>query len=77
MPDDPNGDPENSNYVGVREGARILGVSETTLHTLIYRGRIPSRTAYGHTVVARSDLAEHKARTQPHGSPRRGRPKKG
>ena len=77
MSDDLNGDPENPNYVGIREAATILGVSETTVRSAIHRGSISSRIAYGHTVVARSDLAEHKTRTQPQGEPRRGRPKQG
>ena len=76
MPDDQNGDPENPNYVGIREAAKILGVPETTVRAAIHRGRIPSMIAYGHTVVARSDLAAYKARTQPDGKPQTGRPRK-
>jgi excisionase family DNA binding protein len=77
MPDDDlNGNPENPNYVGIREAARILVVSETTVRSAIHRGNIPFRIAYGHTVVARSDLEDYKTRTQPLGKPKRGRPKK-
>ncbi len=71
----PNDNPESPNFVGIKEAAEILGVTEATVRTAIHKGRLPFRTAYGHKVVSREALAEYIARTQPDGQPKRGRPR--
>ena len=70
MPDDPNGDPENpkpSKSVRRRKFWRVR--DHRSFGGPSWQHPIANR--HGHTVVARSDLAEHKTRNQPQGEPRR------
>lgn len=69
--------PENPKFVGIKEAAEFLGVSENTVRAAITREHLPFRLAYGHKVIPRAALADYKSRSQPEGKPQRGRPRKG
>ncbi len=61
-------------YLTVKEGAKLLGVSEFTIRDAIRDNRIKSEVILGKIAISRLNLDEYKAKTQPHGVPRVGRP---
>lgn len=68
--------PANDDFLGVPDAAIFLGVAQSVVRVAMHTGRLPFSVAYGRKVVAVADLAAYKARTQPDGQPRQGRPKK-
>lgn len=65
-----------TDVMDVQESARSLGISVQTLRGAIYSGRIPAIERWGKTLIMRTDVEAYRARTQPLGVPRKGRPRK-
>ena len=61
-------------YLTVQEAAEYLNVTETAVRGAILDDRLPSTVKYGRKVISRNDLAAYKARTQPDGTAKAGRP---
>ena len=60
----------------VQEAADLIGITPVTVRSAICTGRLPHVVIYGRKLVKQSDALEYKARTQPEGKPRTGRPRK-
>ena len=63
-----------ADFVTVREGATLLGVSEFTLRGAIRSNRITSEIRNGRIMISRSSVEQYRAKTQPNGVPQVGRP---
>ena len=68
---DPAGD-----YLTVAEAAKILGINTQSCRNAAVHGNLKGVTWYGRVLIPRAALEEYRARTQPDGKPRTGRPKK-
>jgi len=66
----------DADYLSARDGAKYLGVTEFTLRDAIRGKRIESEVRLGKIVVSRASLNDYRARTQPNGVPKVGRPSK-
>ena len=58
----------------VKDGASLLGVSEAAIRAAIREHRIKTEKHLNRIVISRAQLEEYKAKTQPEGIPRVGRP---
>lgn len=76
MPDSDQPYDPNADYLTVAEAAAKLGIKTQSLRTAIQAGRLPVVRVHGRVLVTTEALAEYRARTQPEGEPRRGRPPK-
>lgn len=63
-------------YLTVPEAAGELGVHPETVRLAVKQERLPAVRAFGKLLVARADVEAYKARTQPDGVKRVGRPPK-
>lgn len=68
---------ETDDYVTLKEAAELLGITTSTLSVQILRGNLAAIKPWGNYLIPRAAVAEYKARTQPCGFPRGGRPRKG
>ena len=62
--------------ITVPEIMEILGLSQARIWKALDDGVIPCVVKYGKRLASRTDVEAYKARTQPDGAPRAGRPKK-
>ena len=74
-PDDNQPPPDNPDFMTVAQAAASLRIQTQTLRGVILRGRIPVVRTYGRVLIARTDVEAYRARSQPEGEPKRGRPK--
>ena len=58
----------------VQDAAKSLGVTDITIRAALTGGRLPFVEKYGRKLIKRSDVEKYRARTQPEGKPRVGRP---
>ena len=63
-------------YLTVQDAAADLGITEVSVRSALNRSRLPFVEKYGRKLIARTDLAAYKQRTQPDGVKRVGRPRK-
>ena len=67
---------EEEKLLTVTEVATALGVSQAAVRNAIYEGRLASTKMYGKPLVKTIDLEAYRARSQPDGTKRVGRPPK-
>lgn len=60
----------------VSEAASLLGVTQAAIRNAIHGNRLVNTSLYGKRLVSPADLDAYKARTQPEGVKRVGRPRK-
>lgn len=65
---------EEANFFTVKESAEFLGVSPATLRDAMKDKRIKVERRYGRFVLSKAELQEYRAKTQPNGKPKVGRP---
>lgn len=65
-----------SQFVTVQEAAAELSIHEATVRKAFYESRLPFVEMYGRKLIPRADLDAYKARTQPAGEKKVGRPRK-
>ena len=66
----------DSDFLSAREGAKYLGVNEFTLRDAIRNQRIASEVRHGRIMISKTHLDSYRAKTQPDGVPKAGRPLK-
>ena len=66
----------DSDFLSAREGAKYLGVNEFTLRGAIRDQRIESEVRHGRIMISKIQLDAYRAKTQPDGVPKVGRPSK-
>ena len=62
--------------VTIAQAAGELGVSQSAVRVAIHEKRLPYEEFYGRKLIKRSDLEAYRARSQPDGTKRVGRPPK-
>lgn len=75
MVNEPSFDP-SSTYLTLAEVSTSLGVAISTVRIAVAEGRLPVVRLYGRVLVDPVAVEEYRARSQPEGKPKRGRPKK-
>lgn len=75
MSDNNQPPPDNPDFLTVAQAAASLRIQTQTLRGVIMRGRIPVVRTYGRVLISCADIEAYRARSQPEGEPKRGRPK--
>lgn len=65
---------ETEEFLTIPETAQALGLAVSSIHDALYQGRLAFVKMYGRKLITRAEVENYRARTQPTGSKRRGRP---
>ena len=63
-------------YLTLAQVSAALGVAISTVRIAVAEGRLPVVRVYGRVLVDPAAVEEYRARSQPEGKPKRGRPRK-